>query len=55
MGANAVRTANPVLEEEAYILRQKQVSAVIYALSAANKEHGLRVESFPERRDLLPS
>ena len=51
MGANAVRTANPVLEEEAYILRQKQVSAVIYALSAANKEHGLRVESFPELSD----
>ncbi len=47
-GANAVRNSNPIFDRDAYLLRQKRVSAVIYALAAANAERGVRVESFPD-------
>ncbi|MBO4409263.1 MAG: Smr/MutS family protein [Spirochaetales bacterium] len=52
-GAAAVRMANPVLEQEAWLMRQKQVAAVMYALAQASSEHDIRVESFPDISDVF--
>ena len=53
LGSKAIIDAKPVTTEEAYVLRQKQVQAVIYALSAASAENGVRTEVFPDIKDVF--
>jgi len=48
VGAEAVKNANVTFDRDAYLLRQKQVAAVIYAITKAASENGLRLESFPD-------
>lgn len=52
-GANAVRNSNPIFDRDAYLLKQKRVAAVMYALAAANAERSVRVESFPDISEAL--
>ena len=47
-GAAAVRNAIPLFHTDAYLNRQGRVSAVMFAMAEANREDGMRVESFPD-------
>ena len=53
LGSLAVKSAIPVFDKDAYILRQKQVSAVIYSITKATSENSVKVESFPDISDAL--
>ncbi|MBO4394454.1 MAG: hypothetical protein J5800_08930, partial [Spirochaetales bacterium] len=48
IGSDSVKNANPIFDRDAYLLRQKQVAAVMYAITKASSENGMRVESFPD-------
>ena len=48
IGSDSVKNANPIFDRDAYLLRQKQVAAVMYAIAKASSENGMRVESFPD-------
>ncbi len=48
LGKKAVMNAIPVFDRDAFLNRQKQVAAVIYAMTAATTSNAMRVESFPD-------
>ena len=54
-GARAVENSVPVFHTDAYLKRQSQVSAVMFAISEATKEDGMRVESFPDLSPVFES
>lgn len=53
LGSQAVKEATTIFDSQAYLKRQKQVAALIYCLSASNKEGGAKLESFPDISDTL--
>ena len=54
-GAKAVENAQPVFHTDAYLKRQSQVSAVMFAISEAAKEDGTRVEVFHDLSSVFES
>lgn len=55
LGSKAVIDSKPVHDRDAYLVRQKQVAAVMYALSAASSMDNVRVETFPDVSDVFDS
>lgn len=55
LGNKAVLDARPVIDRSSYIERQKQVSAMIYAISQAATEKDVKVEAFPDISDVFDS
>ncbi len=53
-GSNAVRQSRPIFNKESYILRQKEVAAVSFALGEASRQN-IFVESFPDISDVFES
>lgn len=55
IGARMVIDAKPLHDKDAYLLRQKQVSAVIFAMTQAASMDNVRVESFPDMNEVFDS
>jgi len=53
-GSNAVKRSKPIFDNSAYILRQKEVAAVSFALGEASKQN-IFVESFPDISNVFES